>query len=87
MTIGLAKLGPNGTWTPLVNTSKHRMVLVIGGAKQLRIFARHGKTAMFTASASCDSPTTYTAQAGVQRANGQYNYGLRASVTTPGPAS
>jgi hypothetical protein len=87
LTIGLANLGPNGTWTPLVNTSKHRMVLVIGGAKQLRILARHGKSAVFTTTASCDSPTTYTMQAGVQRANGQYNYGPRGSVTTPGPAS
>jgi hypothetical protein len=87
LTIGLANVAADGTWTPLVNASKHRMVLVIGGAKHLRILAKHGKSAVFTTTASCDSPTTYTMQAGVQRDNGQYNYGPKGSVTTPGPAS
>lgn len=86
LTIGLAKLGANGTWTPLVNASKHRMVLVIGGAKHERLIAATGKSAVFTATASCSSPTTYTMQAGVQRANGKFNYGPKGSVTTPGPA-
>ena len=81
VTIGLAKVGPHGTWTPLVNTTAHRMVLVINGTQ--RIYADHNKSAVFTASATCGSHTTYTAQAGVQRANGQYNYGLVSSVTTP----
>jgi hypothetical protein len=83
VTIGLAKLGAKGTWSPLVNSTKHRMVLVIGGAAQQRIYAGHGETAVFTASAPCGSPKTYTMQAGVQRASGQYNYGPVGSVTTP----
>jgi hypothetical protein len=81
VTIGLAQVGANGMWTPLVNTTSHRLVLVIDGKQ--RIYADRNKTALFTASATCGSHTTYTAQAGVQRANGQYNYGLVASVTTP----
>lgn len=81
VTIGLTRDGAYGTWTPLVNPSSHRLVLVIDGTQ--RIYADQNKTALFTASATCGSHTTYTAQAGVQRANGQYNYGLVASATTP----
>jgi hypothetical protein len=81
VTVGLAKSGAGGTWSPLVNSSRHRMVLIING--QQRIYADHGHSAVFTASAACGSKTTYTVQAGVQRAAGQYNYGLVASVTTP----
>jgi hypothetical protein len=87
VTIALANMGKHGTWTPLVNPSKHKMVLVIGGATTQRIYAKHGKTAIFTAHASCKSPRTYTWQAGVRRHNGKYNYGPKGSITTPGPAS
>lgn len=87
LTIGLADLGKHGTWTPLVNPSRHRMVLVIGGATQLRRYAGHGGTAVFTAHVSCKTPRTYTWRAGVRRANGRYNYGPQGSITTPGPAA
>jgi hypothetical protein len=85
LAIGLAKFHGDGTWTPLVNQTSHRLVLVIGGATSKRIFAARGKSALFTTTASCDAPRTYTMQAGVQRANGHYNYGAIGSVTTPGP--
>lgn len=87
VTIGLAKLGKHGTWSALANPSKHTMVLIIGGATDRRIYAKHGRTAIFTAHASCTSPRTYTWQAGVRRANGKYNYGPKGSITTPGPAA
>lgn len=85
--IALADPGSDGTWTPLVNRSRHAMLLIIGGAAAQRIRAGSGQTAVFTASAVCGAPVTYTAQAAVQRSNGEYNSGPIASITTPGPAA
>lgn len=81
--IGLARRGADGAWSPLTNPSRHRMVLAIGGARTLVLAADPGHKAVFRAPVSCSAPRTYTWQAGVQRANGDYNYGPRGSVTTP----
>lgn len=81
--IGLAVRTADGSWAPLVNTESRRMVLVIGGAERRRIVAEPGHTAAFTAQVSCADPTEYTARAGVQRADGRYNYGPVVSVATP----
>lgn len=83
VTIALAQLSASGSWRPLVNRTRHRMVLVVNGATSVRIFAEPGRSAVFTASAACGSHRVYSMQAGVQRANHRYNYGAVASLTTP----
>ncbi|MGI8679699.1 MAG: hypothetical protein ACR2LX_13660 [Jatrophihabitans sp.] len=83
VTIALGHANPDGSWVPAVNTSRHRFVLVVGGAKPTRVYARPGAGAVFTTAVACGSRTTYTMQAGVQRTNGAWNYGQIASVVTP----
>jgi hypothetical protein len=85
--IALADIGAAGSWTPLVNHTRHRLMLIIGGAVNRHIAAGPGQSAIFTATADCSAPLTYTAQAAVQRSGGGYNYGPVAAVTTPGPSA
>jgi hypothetical protein len=87
VSIALARDTADGGAVPLINPTRHRMVLVIGGATQQRVYADPGESATFTAAASCRSPRTYTMQAGVQRSSGRYNYGAIASITTPSAPS
>ncbi|MDQ2796724.1 MAG: hypothetical protein M3Y06_06120 [Actinomycetota bacterium] len=83
VSIALGHTNPDGSRVPLVNTSRHRFVLVVGGAKTTRVYADHGRGAVFTSAVACGLAATYTMQAGVQRANGGWNYGRTASVVTP----
>lgn len=88
VTIALAHPGSTARgWTPLVNRTRHRMFLLIGGAVTRRLAADPGQSATFTASARCDTPVGYTARAGVERADHGVNVGPVATVTTPGPAA
>ncbi len=81
--VTLSDRGLRGGWQPLVNRGRHRLVLVIGGARSARVYAGPGQRAEFRASADCSSPVTYTMRGGVQRSDGSYNYGAQAAVTTP----
>lgn len=83
VTVALGRSSAAGSAPAAVNTSRHRLVLVIGGAASARIYAEPGGRALYSASVACGSRAAYTVQAGVQRASGAYNYGPVASVITP----
>jgi hypothetical protein len=75
----------NGTQlVALKNTTTHRMVLVIEGGRALREELAPGATAApHTLSLQCGAHTKLSVRAGIQRANGQYNYGPATELTSP----
>ncbi|HEV7204662.1 MAG TPA: hypothetical protein VGN18_08610 [Jatrophihabitans sp.] len=88
VTIALAhRSSSTSGWIPLVNRTRHRMQLIIGGAVTRRVTAAPGHSAVFSATARCDTPVRYTAQAAVERADHGYNEGPVASITTPARAA
>ena len=64
----------------------HPVVLIVSGAAARRVPAGATDVARFTASVQCGTTQTYGVQAGVQRADGTWNYGPVARVVTPGAA-
>lgn len=74
-------------WTPLINRTRHRMLLIVGGAVTKRIAADPGRSAVFSTSVRCDTSMRYTARAAIERADHGLNLGPIASVITPGRAA
>jgi hypothetical protein len=73
-----------GVVTPLRNTTRHRMVLVLDGAVSGRYDVDPGATAQLQAfRIPCGTHATVTVAGGVQRTDGSYNYGSAAQVVTP----
>jgi hypothetical protein len=64
----------------------HPAVLLVAGAATRRIDAGSGATAQFTVPVRCGTVQAYSVQAGVRRADGAWNYGPAARVSTPGAA-
>ncbi|SHG84816.1 hypothetical protein SAMN05443575_2922 [Jatrophihabitans endophyticus] len=83
VTIGLAQPGAGGSWTPLVNTSRHRMVLDVSGSRTARVYAATGHEAVWTTSARCGAKLHLGFRGGVLRGSGRYNYGPNSAVVTP----
>jgi hypothetical protein len=74
----------NGALLPLRNSSRHRMVLAVGGAETGWFQVAPGATAtVHTYSIPCGTHTTVTVRGGVQRGSGGYNFGQTATVVTP----
>lgn len=66
--------------------SGHPVVLIVSGAAARRVPAGVTGIARFDAPVQCGRSQTYRVQAGVQRADGSWNYGPVARVDTPGVA-
>lgn len=68
--------GPAGGLVPMRNDTRHDMVLDVSGAVTRHTVLRPGATAVAqTFTLGCGSAAAVTVRAGVQRTDGQYNYG------------
>lgn len=73
-----------GALQPLRNTTRHRMLLLVGGALSARYpLAPGGIARVHTLAMQCGVHQTVTVRSAVQRGSGGYNYGQ--AVTVRGP--
>lgn len=73
-----------GMLTPLINRTRHRMVLVVTGAVSGWYVVAPGQTAtVHTFALACGSGDAITIRSGVQRRDGTYNYGEPMVISMP----
>jgi hypothetical protein len=74
----------DGALVPWQNTTRHRTLLVLGGAVSGRYELAPGASATpHSFGLTCGAHATVTVTGGVQRADGSVNYGHTATVVTP----